>query len=136
MPVFTLIHMKRVTGIGGIFFKADDPEKLKSWYAEHLQLDTDQYGVMFKSRNLDNPDEVTYLQWGLFKKDTDYFNPSEKPYMINYCVQNLEEIVEEFKKSGVEVVDEIATYDYGKFVHVMDPEGNKIELWEPANPDF
>ncbi len=122
---------KKVTGIGGIFFKCKDPNKMKEWYSKNLGLKTDEYGTMFLSRNIDEPDKKEYLQWSPFSETTNYFEPSQKQFMINYCVENLELLVEELKKDGVHVVDTIETYDYGKFVHIMDPEGNKIELWEP-----
>ncbi len=126
----------KVTGIGGVFFKTKDPDKIKEWYSENLGLAVDAYGSSFKSRNIERPDEINYLQWSPFKDDTKYFNPSEKEFMINYRVQNLNELVEELKKNGVTVVDKIEEYDYGKFVHIMDPEGNKIELWEPVDKVF
>lgn len=126
----------KVTGIGGVFFKCQDPDKMKSWYSQHLGMATDQYGSMFESRNINNPDEINYLQWSTFKEDTEYFNPSEKPFMINYRVENLEALIEELKEQGVTVVDKIEAYDYGKFVHIMDPEGNKLELWEPVDAVF
>lgn len=122
---------KKVTGIGGIFFKCKDPNKMKEWYSKNLGLKTDEYGAMFLSRNIDEPDKKEYLQWSAFSETTNYFEPSQKQFMINYRVENLELLVEELKKDGVQVVDTIETYDYGKFIHIMDPEGNKIELWEP-----
>ena len=128
--------MKKVTGIGGIFFKCKDPEKIKKWYSENLGLDTNEYGAMFESRNKENPEKINYLQWSDFKEDTEYMNPSTKDFMINYRIENMEALVEELKAAGVEICDEIATYDYGKFVHIMDPEGNKIELWEPVDKTF
>lgn len=91
---------------------------------------------MFEFRNADQPDEINYLQWSPFKEDTDYFDPSKKEFMINYRVQNIEGLVEQLKENGVTVVDKIETYEYGKFVHTMDPEGNKIELWEPVDSVF
>ena len=120
--------MKRVTGVGGVFFKSEDPEKLKNWYAKHLGLNTDEYGCMFK---MGGKEESHLLQWSVFKSDTDYMQPSTSPFMINYCVEDMEKLVEVLKSEGVEVVDDIAIYEYGKFVHIMDPDGNKIELWEP-----
>ena len=122
----------KVLGIGGIFFKSDNPEETKKWYKENLGIITDQYGSMFKSRNIDNPDEINYLQWSPFNKDTDYFDPSKKEFMINYRVQNIEDLVKVLKEKGITVLDEITEYgEIGKFVHILDPEGNKIELWEP-----
>jgi predicted enzyme related to lactoylglutathione lyase len=125
------MNNKKVTGIGGIFFKCDDPDKMRNWYGENLGLATNEYGSMFEFRLSDRPEEVGYLQWSPFPKNTDYFEPSVKDFMINFRVENIEDLVEELKKSGVSVLDTIVTYDYGKFVHIMDPEGNKIELWEP-----
>ena len=87
---------------------------------------------MFKSRNIDNPDEINYLQWSPFNKDTDYFDPSKKEFMINYRVQNIEDLVKVLKEKGITVLDDITEYEeLGKFVHILDHEGNKIELWEP-----
>jgi len=124
--------MKKVTGIGGIFFKCDDPQKMKDWYSQHLGLPMDEYGTTFKWRDADDPDKEGATVWGAFDKNTKYFEPSKKDFMINYRVEHIEELVEQLKNAGVTVVDEIAVYDYGKFVHVLDPEGNIIELWEDA----
>ena len=123
--------MKKVTGIGGIFFKCDDPQKMKDWYSQNLGLPVESYGTMFKWRDIDNPDKEGATIWSPFKKDTKHFEPSKKDFMINYRVENIEELVEQLKKDGVTIIDEIVTYDeYGKFVHILDPEGNSIELWE------
>ena len=127
---------KKVTGIGGIFFKCQDPNQMKDWYAQHLGLATDQYGSLFEFRLADQPEKKGYLQWSPFSADTEYFEPSQKEFMINYRVANLEALVEELKANGVTILDEIATYDYGKFVHILDPENNKIELWEPIDEVF
>ena len=122
----------KVTGIGGIFFYSDNPEETKEWYAKNLGIEVNEWGsASFESRNVDKPDEVNSLQWKPFKKGDEYFAPSEKGFMINYQVQNIEALVIKLKENGVTVLDSIATYDYGKFVHIMDAEGNKIELWEP-----
>lgn len=129
-------NIKRVTGIGGVFFKTGNPDEIKKWYNKHLGLVLDEYGSVFEARNTDNPDQKTYSVWSPFKADTTYFEPSKKEFMINYRVENIEWLVEQFKKEGVTVVDEIETYDYGKFVHIMDPDGNKIELWEPVDNEF
>jgi len=126
----------KVTGIGGIFFRCADPNKTKEWYNKHLGLATTQYGSSFEFRNANRPDEINYLQWSPFKEDTDYFDPSKKEFMINYRVQNIEGLVKQLKTDGVKVVDEIVRYDYGKFVHIMDADGNKIELWEPIDSVF
>lgn len=121
----------KVTGIGGIFFFTENPKETRDWYAQNLGLDVNDWGSTFESRNFNNPDVVDSLQWSPFKKDDAYFSPSKKEFMINYRVQNIEGLVAKLKQNGVIVLDDIASYDYGKFVHIMDAEGNKIELWEP-----
>jgi len=123
----------KVTGIGGIFFKSNNSSELKQWYATNLGMSVDDFGAPFEFRNAHRPDEANYLNWDAFPDSTDYFNPSEKEFMINYRVQNLEGLLVKLKKNGVTIVDEMATYDYGKFVHIMDSEGHKIELWEPKD---
>ncbi len=127
---------KKVTGIGGIFFKSDDPKKLSDWYNANLGLVTNEYGSLFEFRESDKPEKKGYLQWSPFNKKTNYFNPSEKEFMINYRVENIEELVQELKENGVKVLDEIESFEYGKFVHILDPENNKIELWEPVDSVF
>ncbi|MCH7691478.1 MAG: VOC family protein [candidate division Zixibacteria bacterium] len=127
---------KKVIGIGGIFFKSKDPQKIKDWYEQHLGMKMNEYGAMFAFRSTDEPDKKGYLQWGPFSEDTKYFQPSEKEFMINYRVADLESLLEELRAGGVEIVDTIETYEYGKFLHIMDPEGNKIELWEPVDSVF
>ncbi|WP_338839387.1 VOC family protein [Flavobacterium ginsenosidimutans] len=123
----------KVTGIGGIFFFLDNPKETKDWYAKNLGLEINDWGsASFESRNLENPEQIESTQWCLFKKGDEYFSPSKKDFMVNYRVQNIEGLVAQLKANGVTVLDDIETYDYGKFVHIMDTEGNKIELWEPA----
>lgn len=122
----------KVTGIGGIFFFSDNPQETKEWYAKNLGLETNEWGSTFESRDVNKPDEINYLQWSLFKKGSEYFSPSKKNFMINYRVQNIEGLVDKLKQNGVTILDSITSYDYGKFVHIMDAEGNKIELWEPC----
>lgn len=124
--------MKKVTGIGGVFFKAQDPEKIRQWYKDHLGIDAGAYGAAFEWREEAEPEKKGATAWNPFSDKTKYFDPSAKEFMINYRVENIEALVEELKKEGVTILDDIATYDYGKFVHIMDIEGNKIELWEPA----
>lgn len=126
----------KVTGIGGIFFFSEDPEKTKEWYAENLGLEVNQWGSSFEFRNANRPNEINYLQWSPFKEGSEYFAPSKKEFMINYRVQNIEGLVEKLKANDVKILDSIETYDYGKFVHIMDAEGNKIELWEPVDSVF
>ena len=123
--------MKRVTGIGGIFFKCKDPKKVREWYQTHLGLNTNQYGAVFEWYQGADSTKKGFSQWSPFKETTKYFEPSTKEFMINYRVENLEALVVELKKEGITVTDSIQSVDYGKFVHIMDIEGNKIELWEP-----
>ena len=125
--------LPKVTGIGGIFFFSDNPKEIKEWYGKNLGLAIDEYGSPFEFRNAYRPDEINYLIWSPFKKGSEYLKPSKKEFMINYRVQNIEGLVKKLKENNVNVVDEIETYDYGKFVHIMDPDGNKIELWEPID---
>ena len=127
---------KKVTGIGGIFFKSENPEKIKEWYSRHLGLVTNEYGSVFEFRSTDAPEKKGYLNWSPFKKDTTYIEPSTKEFMINYRVENLEELLVELKEADVQVLGEMEVYEYGKFAHIMDPEGNKIELWEPVDSVF
>ena len=109
----------RITGVGGIFFFSENPKETKEWYAKHLGLKTNDYGATFESRNANRPEEINYLQWTPFKKGSDYFAPSKKEFMVNYRVQNIEGLVRQLKANGVTVVDNIETYDYGKFVHIF-----------------
>jgi len=125
----------KVTGVGGIFFFSDSPKEAREWYHKNLGIETNDYGSSFESRNRNKPEEINTLQWTPFKKGSDYFAPSKKEFMINYTVQNIEGLVDKLKENGVTILDSIETYDYGKFVHIMDTEGNKIELWEPINTD-
>ena len=127
--------MKRVTGLGGIFFKCEDPKNMKDWYRKHFGLKTDEYGATFEWRSAEAPTEKGQTVWSPFKQDTTYFAPSSKEYMINYRVENLEWLVDQLKKEGISFIDEIETYEYGKFIHLLDPEGNKIELWEPIDAE-
>lgn len=123
----------KVTGIGGIFFFSDNPQETKDWYAKNLGFEISEWGTSgFESRNIERSEEINTLQWSPFKKGDAYFSPSKKDFMINYRVQNIEGLVNQLKENGVTILDDIATYDYGKFVHIIDAEGTKIELWEPA----
>jgi len=123
----------KVIGIGGIFFFSENPKNTKDWYAKNLGMVMTPWGASFESRNAQNPEEINYTQWSLFKKGDEYFSPSKKDFMINYRVQNIEGLVRKLRKNGVNILDTITTYDYGKFVHLMDNDGNKIELWEPID---
>lgn len=126
----------KVTGIGGIFFFSDHPEETRQWYAKNLGLEVNEWGSSFEFRNANRPEEINYLQWSPFQTGSEYFRPSEREFMINYRVNNIEGLVKKLKANGVQVVDEIEAFDYGKFVHIMDADGNKIELWEPVDSVF
>jgi len=125
---------KRVTGIGGFFFKTKDPDSIKNWYNKHLGLNTDDYGCTFWWK--DEEGNKCSTQWSPFKEDTNYFEPSKKEFMMNFRVDDLKGLLKILKKEGVTVVGKIEEYDYGKFGWVLDPEGNKIELWEPIDSTF
>ncbi len=125
--------MKRVIGIGGIFFKSKDPKALKAWYVKHLGLPQTPDGyIVFQS----NPSEKEHVVWSAFPEDTTYYQPSEKSFMFNYRVENLVQLLEVLKEEGVQIVGEIKEESYGKFGWILDPEGNKIELWEPYVEEF
>lgn len=126
----------KVTGIGGIFFFSDAPEKTNDWYSKNLGLEVNEWGSSFEFRNAHRPNEINYLQWSPFKQGSDYFAPSKKEFMINYRVQNIEGLIEKLTQNGVTILDSIETFEYGKFVHIMDNEGTKIELWEPIDHVF
>lgn len=125
-------NMKKVTGIGGIFFKCKNPKETTEWYQTHLGLNTNPYGATFEWLEKSDEKKPAQTQWTPFANDTKYFQPSSQDFMINYRVHNLEALVEELKKEGVTIVDQLESYDYGKFIHILDNEGNKIELWEPT----
>lgn len=128
--------MKKVTGIGGIFFKCKDPKIMRAWYQTHLGLNTGQYGAVFEWRQGADTTKKGFTQWSPFAETTKYFEPSTKDFMINYRVENIEALVEQLKKEGVTITDKIETVAYGKFVHIIDVEGNKVELWEPNDIEY
>lgn len=123
--------MKKVTGIGGVFFKCKDAGAMNSWYENNLGIPVSAYGAEFKWKHVGDNEKEGSTVWSTFPQDTSYFQPSTKDFMINYRVADLEALVVQLKANGVTIVDEITTYDYGKFIHILDPEGNAIELWEP-----
>lgn len=123
----------RVTGIGGIFFKCKDPKKVIHWYEKNLGLTTNPYGATFSWYEGTDSTKKGQTQWTPFPENTKYFAPSTKDFMIDYRVDNLQLLVAELKKNNVTIVDTIETYDYGKFVHILDLEGNKVQLWEPID---
>ena len=126
----------RATGIGGIFFKSKDPKKLRQWYQQHLGLHINAYGAVFEWRQGADSSKKGFSQWSPFNEKTTYFQPSTKDFMINYRVEGLDALIEQFKKDSVTILDKVETYDYGKFVHILDLEGNKIELWEPNDIEY
>lgn len=128
--------LKRVTSIGGIFFKCKDPKQMRQWYETHLGLTTNDYGAVFEWRKANDSTQKGFTQWSPFKETTKYFEPSTKDFMINYRVPDLTALVSQLKKEGVTVTDSIESASYGKFVHIMDIEGNKIELWEPNDIEY
>jgi predicted enzyme related to lactoylglutathione lyase len=124
--------MKRVTGIGGVFFKAKDPEKLKAWYRTHLGIESESWGAVFNWR--DDPRSAdASTAFSVFPEETKYFEPSTKPFMINFRVADLAWLFTQLQAEGVEFDPKIEESDFGKFGRIMDPEGNRIELWEPPN---
>jgi predicted enzyme related to lactoylglutathione lyase len=123
--------MKRVTGIGGIFFKAQDPQALGAWYRQHLGIGVEEWGgAAFRWATPDNPTGTGTTVWSPFKADTAYFAPSTASFMINYRVDDLHALLAQLRAEGCQVDDKVEESAYGKFGWVFDPEGNKIELWQ------
>ncbi len=122
--------MEKVTGIGGVFFKAGDPEKLASWYREQLGIDSADGFFGFEWRKKEAPEQIGRTIWSLFPADTQYFNPSKSPFMVNYRVANLDKMLQQLRANGVEA-GHVESSEFGRFAWVSDPEGNRIELWEP-----
>ena len=124
--------MKRVTGIGGIFFKSDDPKKLYEWYERHLGIQSDpNWGAAFNWRDAEDTSKEGTTAWGIFPATTKYFDPSRKNFMLNYRVEDLDGLLKALKEEGVEIDPKREDNDYGRFAWIMDPDGNRIELWEP-----
>jgi len=122
--------MQRVTGIGGVFFKSKDPQNLSAWYEKHLGLKSEQNVIFFHWRDANtNAPGTTLLSF--FPQDTKYFEPSSSPLMMNYRVENLDELLEVLRAEGVQVDDKRENSEYGRFAWITDPDGNRIELWEP-----
>jgi predicted enzyme related to lactoylglutathione lyase len=128
--------MAKVTGIGGIFFACKNPKEIKDWYSKNLGLETDEYGTTFEWRKADNPANKGFTQWSPMKDNDEYLQPSRNNFIINYRVKNIESLVDDLRNNGVRILDEIESFEYGKFVHILDPEGNKIELWQPNDEEF
>jgi catechol 2,3-dioxygenase-like lactoylglutathione lyase family enzyme len=128
--------MKRVTGIGGILFECENPQEMKSWYQKHLGLQTDAYGTNFEWRTAEDPIQKGFTQWSPMPKESAYLKPSNHSFMMNYRVADLATLVPVLIQEGVQILDDIEEFEYGKFVHILDPEGNKIELWEPNDEAY
>jgi predicted enzyme related to lactoylglutathione lyase len=126
---------KHITGIGGIFFKAQDPTSLKSWYRDHLGIDAGEYGTSFLWRDADDPTREGRTVWSPFPQNTTYFEPSTSQFMINYIVEDLDILLAELRAKGVTKDDRIENTEYGRFAWISDPEGNRLELWEPPKAD-
>ena len=122
--------MERVTGIGGVFFKAREPKKMAAWYRDHLGIQSKGGYADFAWREKDNPKRMGRTVWALFPTNTSYFGSSTAPMMINYRVANLERLLAQLRRDGV-AVEKVEDTDYGRFAWITDPEGNRIELWEP-----
>lgn len=124
--------MERVTGIGGIFFKSSDPKALAAWYEKHLGVPVESWGgASFKFKDMEEPDRESYLVWTPFKNDTKYFEPSTAPFMINFRVRNLEAMLAQLREAGVTVDTRVEESEFGRFGWCLDPDGNRLELWEP-----
>lgn len=127
--------MAKVTGLGGVFFRSDDPAAMRQWYREHLGIESEEYGFPFLWRELERPDKRGYTVWSPFSTASTYFEPSSKQFMVNYRVDDLAELMRRFEEAGVDIAGEMVEEENGKFAWILDPEGNKIELWEPVDSD-
>jgi predicted enzyme related to lactoylglutathione lyase len=126
----------RVTGLGGVFFKVRDKARLIEWYRDRLGLDVQSWGgTVFPWRDAEAPEKRGHTAWSLFDAGSKYFDPSTSPFMINYRVENLDALLAALKAEGVEVDEKTQESEFGKFGWVMDPEGNRIELWQPPAED-
>lgn len=124
--------MRRVIGLGGVFFKANDPKNLYAWYERHLGIEKKPgIGVTFPWRRADDPSSETVTTWAIFPSDTKYFEPGKSSCMFNYQVEDLDGLLEALRAEGVTIDPKREDYDFGRFAWIVDPEGNRIELWEP-----
>ncbi len=124
--------MKRVTGIGGIFIKSADTKRLRDWYQKHLGIEIEEWGgTAFRWTGPHNPDGRGATIWSVFEASSSYFEPSAAPFMVNYRVENLHSLLAELRNEGCQVTGDVQESEFGKFGWVLDPDGNKIELWEP-----
>ena len=123
-------ELEQVTGIGGVFFKVKDPRGMAAWYRKNLGIQSKGGYADFKWRDKDHPEEMGHTAWRIFPTNTTYFGQSSSPLMINYRVANLDRMLEQLRSGGVKI-EKVEDYDYGRWAWIMDPEGNRIELWEP-----
>jgi len=124
----------RIIGVGGVFFKSADKAKLDAWYKDKLGIPVGEYGATFPWRSADDPNVEHLTAWNIFKKESDYFDPSPAPYMINYIVDDLDAFLEKAAAKGVRIDPKRENADYGRFAWIFDLDGNKIELWQPPAP--
>src|SRR5882762_4223988 len=122
--------MEQVIGIGGMFFRARDPEALAAWYRTNLGIESQDGHADFSWQPKDWPNQSGRTVWSIFEANTDYFGEAKPAFMINYVVRNLERMLEQLRKGGIKI-EKVEDYDYGRFAWITDPEGNRIELWEP-----
>ena len=125
--------MQKVKGLGGVFFKTQDRARLREWYAAKLGLDTEEWGTVFHWRDPDAPERKQFTVMGLFDSDTEHFRPSALDYMLNFIVEDLAAFRRQLTEAGVEV-SEVVSDENGHFAHVTDPDGRRIELWQPPPP--
>jgi predicted enzyme related to lactoylglutathione lyase len=123
--------MKRVIGLGGIFFKAKDPKALYEWYRLHLGIESAADGSGAMWRDAEHPEIPGCNVWAIFPQQTKYFDPSSSNFMLNFRVDDLDELLKALREEGVQVDPKVEAHEYGKFGWILDPEGNRIELWEP-----
>jgi catechol 2,3-dioxygenase-like lactoylglutathione lyase family enzyme len=125
----------RVIGIGGVFFKSQENKKLGAWYSENLGIEQDSGNAIFKWHSFDQPEVEQVTAWSIFAADSTYFDPGKAPFMVNYIVDDLDAILAKLGANGVRIDPKREDHDYGRFAWIFDPDGNKIELWEPAAPE-
>ena len=130
------VRQPRVRAIGGVFFRSADPEATRSWYSQHLGLDVDAFGTNFAWRQEDAPERRGHTQWTPFPSDTSYFGASDQQYMINYRVDDLDALIEKLREEGVQIDGDLQCEKFGKFIHVIDSDGRRVELWEPLDDEY
>lgn len=126
--------MAKITGLGGVFIKFNDPKAMNLWYKEVLEMNVNDYGVLFAFN--DNSGQKGFMQLGTFEANSSYFGNEKQQVMLNFRVSEIENFVDKLKSKTVKILDELETYEYGKFINIEDPEGNRIELWEPVDEVF